>query len=145
MNRYIIVETSTGIVRNVIVKDPGVPYVIAGMDVLDASSVPPDVSIDWRRVGTQWIAPDLPVPSSASPATIRVALRRLHGVTNATLDATVSQIIATMPPDEQDDAETLWLYSVSIRRDHPLVAAVAAALNLSASQTDDVFRVADTI
>ena len=145
MNRYIIVETSTGIVRNVIVKDPGVPYVIAGMDVIDASSVPPDVSIDWRRVGTQWIAPDLPVPSSASPATIRVALRRLHGVTNATLDATVSQIIATMPPDEQDDAETLWLYSVSIRRDHPLVAAVAAALNLSASQTDDVFRVADTI
>jgi hypothetical protein len=86
-----------------------------------------------------------PVPEAASPATIRVALRRLHGVTNATLDATVSQIIATMPPDEQDDAETLWLYSVSIRRDHPLVAAVAAALNLSASQTDDVFRVADTI
>lgn len=86
-----------------------------------------------------------PVPAEASPATIRVALRRLHGVTNATLDATVSQIIATMPPDEQDDAETLWLYSVSIRRDHPLVTAVAAALNLSASQTDDVFRLADTI
>jgi hypothetical protein len=44
-----------------------------------------------------------------------------------------------------DDAETLWLYSVSIRRDHPLVAAVGVALNLSSSQIDDVFRTANTI
>jgi hypothetical protein len=86
-----------------------------------------------------------PVPEAASPATIRVALRRLHGVTNSTLDATVAAVIDSLPADEQDDAETLWLYSVSIRRDHPLVAAVAQAFSLTDAQTDEVFRVAETI
>jgi hypothetical protein len=87
-----------------------------------------------------------PVPESASPATIRVALRRLHGVTNAALDATVDAVLSQITdPGERDDAETLWLYSVSIRRDHPLVAAVAQAFNLTDAQIDDVFRVAETI
>lgn len=88
----------------------------------------------------------MPVPEAASPATIRVALRRLHGVTNAQLDATVGAVLASIQdPGERDDAETLWLYSVSIRRDHPLVAAVAQAFSLTDAQTDEVFRVAATI
>ena len=87
-----------------------------------------------------------PVPEAASPATIRVALRRLHGITNAALDATVGAVLASITdPGERDDAETLWLYSVSIRRDHPLVAAVGVALNLSSDQIDDVFRTAETV
>lgn len=87
-----------------------------------------------------------PVPEAASPATIRVALRRLHGVSNDTLDATVDAVLAGISdPGERDDAETLWLYSVSIRRDHPLVAAVGVALNLSSDQIDDVFRTAETV
>ena len=87
-----------------------------------------------------------PVPEAASPATIRVALRRLHGITNATLDATVAAVLAGISdPGERDDAETLWLYSVSIRRDHPLVAAVAQAFSLTDAQTDEVFRVAATV
>jgi hypothetical protein len=88
----------------------------------------------------------MPVVEAASPATIRVALRRLHGVTNAALDATVGAVLAGIAdPGERDDAETLWLYSVSIRRDHPLVAAVGAALNLTPAEVDDVFRLAATI
>lgn len=86
-----------------------------------------------------------PVPEAASPATIRVALRRLHGVSNSALDATVAAVIDSLPIDEQDDAETMWLYSVSIRRDHPLVAAVGQVLNLTSAQVDEVFRVAATI
>jgi hypothetical protein len=87
-----------------------------------------------------------PVPEAASPATIRVALRRLHGIGNAALDATVGAVLASIPdPGERDDAETLWMYSVSIRRDHPLVAAVGAALNLTPDQVDEVFRVAATV
>ena len=87
-----------------------------------------------------------PVPEAASPATIRVAMRRLHGVSNAALDATVGAVLAGISdPGERDDAETLWLYSVSIRRDHPLVAAVGVALNLSSDQIDDVFRTAETV
>jgi hypothetical protein len=87
-----------------------------------------------------------PVPESATPATIRVALRRLHGVTNSTLDATVDAVLSQIPDDGQrEEAETLWLYSVSIRRDHPLVAAVGEALALTSAEVDEVFRVAETI
>jgi hypothetical protein len=87
-----------------------------------------------------------PVPEAATPATIRVALRRLHGVKNATLDATVQSVIASLPSEEdRDEAETMWTYSVSIRRDHPLVAAVGVALNLTTEQVNDVFRTAATV
>ena len=57
----------------------------------------------------------------------------------------MAAVIDSLPADEQDDAETMWLYSVSIRRDHPLVAAVGQVLSLTSDQVDDVFRVAATI
>ena len=122
--------------------------------VIGTIELPDDMPADevLRRTYTQsgmYSDPSLvpiPVPEAASPATIRVALRRLHGVTNAQLDATVGAVLASIPdPGERDDAETLWLYSVSIRRDHPLVAAVGSALNLTPAQVDDVFRLAVTI
>ena len=122
--------------------------------VIGTIELPDDMPADevLRRTYTQsgmYSDPSLvpiPVPEAASPATIRVALRRLHGITNAALDATVGAVLASIQdPGERDDAETLWLYSVSIRRDHPLVAAVGAALNLTPDQVDEVFRVAATI
>ena len=88
----------------------------------------------------------IPVPDAASPATIRIALRRLHGVPNSQLDFVVDSVIASIPdPDEREDARTLWTYSVSIRRDHPLVAAVSSSLSLTAADVDGVFRLAATI
>ena len=122
--------------------------------VLGTIELPDDMPADevLRRTFTnsgvvaEGVVMPTPVPEAASPATIRVALRRLHGVTNAQLDATVGAVLASIQdPGERDDAETLWLYSVSIRRDHPLVAAVAVAFNLTDAQTDEVFRVAATI
>ena len=122
--------------------------------VLGSIELPDDMPADevLRRTFTnsgvvaEGVVLPTPVPEAASPATIRVALRRLHGVTNAALDATVGAVLAAIhDPGERDDAETLWLYSVSIRRDHPLVAAVAQAFNLTDAQTDEVFRVAATI
>lgn len=86
-----------------------------------------------------------PVPDAASPATIRVALRRLHGVTNAQLDGIVAAVIDLLPSDQQEDAETLWIYGVSIRRDHPLVGAVAQQLSLTEGQIDEVFREAQRV
>ena len=122
--------------------------------VIGTIELPDDMPADevLRRTYTQsgmYSDPSLvpiPVPEAASPATIRVTLRRLHGISNAALDATVGAVLAGISdPDERDDAETLWLYSVSIRRDHPLVAAVAQAFSLTDAQTDEVFRVAVTI
>jgi hypothetical protein len=122
--------------------------------VLGTIDLPDDMPADevLRRTFTnsgvvaEGVVMPTPVPEAASPATIRVALRRLHGVTNATLDATLDAVLSQITdPGERDDAETLWLYSVSIRRDHPLVAAVGQALNLTSAQVDDVFRVAEII
>lgn len=122
--------------------------------VLGTIDLPDDMPADevLRRTFTnsgvvaEGVVMPTPVPEAASPATIRVALRRLNGISNAALDATVGAVLSTISdPGERDDAETLWLYSVSIRRDHPLVAAVGVALNLSSDQIDDVFRTAETV
>lgn len=84
-----------------------------------------------------------PPPPFATPASIRVALRRLHGITLSQLDAIIAQVIASMPDaGDQEDAEILWQYAVEIERNHPLVGAISMALNLTSEQIDDVFRAA---
>lgn len=89
---------------------------------------------------------NIPPPSTATPASIRVALRRTHGITLQQLDAVIYQIINSMPDaGAREDAEILWLYAVEIERAHPLVAAIGIALNLTSQQIDDVFRVAANI
>jgi len=88
----------------------------------------------------------VPPPESATPATIRIAMRRLYNITGAQFDAVVAQVIAAIP-DENDrqDALDLWQYAIEIQRTHPLVAAVAGVFGLSQQQIDDAFRFADTI
>lgn len=89
---------------------------------------------------------NMPPPSTATPASIRVALRRTHGVSLQQLDAVIYQIINSMPDaGAREDAEILWLYAVEIERSHPLVAAIGSALNLTSQQIDNVFRVAANI
>jgi hypothetical protein len=81
-----------------------------------------------------------PVPESIGPAQIRIALRRI-GVTSGQIYA----LISALPAEAQDDARDLWDYATVIRRDHALIATLAAGLGLSAEQVDDVFRAAATI
>lgn len=89
---------------------------------------------------------ELLVPEEATPASIRVALRRLHGITTSQLDVVIDQAISSMPDaGAQEDARILWMYAVEIQRTHPLVAAVGSALNLNDQQIDDVFRTAATV
>lgn len=116
--------------------------------VLGTIDLPDDMPADevLRRTYTQsgvvadGVVLPTPVPESASPATIRVALRRLHSISNAQLDATVDAVLGSIDnQEEREDAETLWTYSVSIQRNHPLVAAVGIAFNLTQNQIDDIF------
>lgn len=83
-----------------------------------------------------------PVPAHVGPAHLRIAMRRLHGITAGQVYAAISAI-----PDQaaQDDARDLWDYATEIRRDHPLVASFAAAFALTPAQVDDTFRLAATI
>lgn len=122
--------------------------------VLGTIDLPADMPADevLRRTYTQsgviaeGVVLPTPVPETATPATIRIALRRLHGISTAQLDATVNAIIGSISnPNEQEDARDLWNYAVDIERTHLLVEAVGQSLNLSSTDIDNVFRVAKTI
>lgn len=94
----------------------------------------------------EWVDVPVPVPQSATHMAIRVALRRLHGVSTQQLDAAVSQVIGAIPDSgDREDAEIMWHYASNVERSHPLVAAIGSALNLTSEQVDEVFRVAVTV
>ena len=70
---------------------------------------------------------------AASPVQVRRWLLR-QGVTAAMIEAT----IATLVPDEMEQAESLvlWEYSTEINRDHPLVNLLAAELGFDQAALD---------
>lgn len=88
----------------------------------------------------------VPVPLTISPAQLRIAVRRALFMDSAALDSFVSAVFANIADDgEREDAETLWTFSTTIERSHPLVVAAAAALSLDDEQVDNLFRIAATI
>lgn len=92
-------------------------------------------------------APPLsPVPSQIGPAQLRVALHRLHDIAPASVDAAIDSVIDAIPDTEARlEARIYADYSTGYLRAHPLVAAIAAALNLSSDQVDEVFRLGATL
>jgi hypothetical protein len=97
--------------------------------------------VAWRELNPAPPTP-VPVPESASPAYLRVALRRLHGITSPMILAKIELI-----PDPQDrqDADDLWEYATQIRRTHPLVVSLAASFALTEAEVDQVFILAEQL
>lgn len=107
-----------------------------------------DASKPNNNIIEEYDVPDslFPPPDKATPATIRIAMRRLYSITGQQFDAVVAQVIAAIPSEaDRQDATDLWQYAVEIQRTHPLVAAVANVFGLSQQQIDDAFRFAATI
>ncbi len=73
-----------------------------------------------------------PVPEAVSPRQIRKAL------TAAGLRATVETAVAASPQDVRDE----WEYALEVRRDYPLMTAMAAQLGLTDAELDNLFRTA---
>lgn len=73
-----------------------------------------------------------PVPAAVTPLQMRRALRA------AGLKAAVDTMVAQM----DEEAREAWEYSVTIPRDHPLIATAAQQLNMTGAQVDDLFRAA---
>jgi hypothetical protein len=73
-----------------------------------------------------------PVPASVSPRQARTALRA------AGLLSAVNAAVAAAGEQAQID----WDYALEVRRDNPLIASMAAGLNLTSEQVDDLFRAA---
>lgn len=99
------------------------------------------VTEDLVARNTQYHNPVFPVPASISPAQLRIIMRRVLGYDAAALGAFVEQVFSSIPDDGmREDARTLWEFSTTIERSHPLVVAAATQLNLTDAQVDDLFR-----
>lgn len=86
-------------------------------------------------------APEPPVPEEVTPRKFRLAALAA-GIDPEMVDARIADI---PEPVQRRAAEIEWTYASAIRRDHPLVAAMAAALGLAEQDVDDLFRAAAQI
>jgi hypothetical protein len=85
--------------------------------------------------------PPQPVPYSTTPSFLRMAMLDA----GIDLNSITSLIDATVDPIEREKIRAQWEYSLSIRRDHPLVISFGANLGLTESQIDDIFRNAEAL
>lgn len=81
------------------------------------------------------------IPQVVTIAQARKALI-MGGVSIAQVDATINAI---EDATERELAQTDWEYSATVRRDSPLVVTLGPLLDLSESQIDDLFVLADTL
>jgi hypothetical protein len=75
------------------------------------------------------------VPASVTPLQARRALRQAGLL--AAVEAAVAQA--------DDDTQDAWQYALSIERSNPIIAALAAQLDMTDEQIDDLFRLAATL
>jgi hypothetical protein len=111
------------------------PAGTGGLVPLDGA--PAGVAIGWSWTPESGFEPPaLVVPAEVTPAQMRRQLRRvtLPDGRNARTVAD-NWIAGSGNGDLQDE----WEYGLTIRRDHPAIAALAAAYGLSAATVDGLF------
>lgn len=94
--------------------------------------------------GGAWVVADVvppapPVPEVVSMRQARIALLLLGHL------ASVTAAISGMPGMEGDVARVEWEYAQEVRRDSPLIAALAPVLGLSKEQLDGLFVQASSL
>lgn len=114
-----------------------------GKDGLTAEKgAPADAEADIRGALEAWSNPTpLPIPAEVGPAQLRIAMRRA-AIDPANIDSAIAEIA---DPVERANAGDLWHRASTIKREHPLIANLAAAMGLTTEQVDDVFRDAEGI
>ncbi len=79
----------------------------------------------------------VPAPEAVTARQARLALLAV-----GKLDM-IEAALAQMPGPQGRAAQIEWEYALEIRRDSPLIAALAPALGLTMEQVDDLFRAAE--
>jgi len=69
----------------------------------------------------------------------------LAAVGPGTIPAALAQLVAALPVDKPYDARILLIGATQFDRQHPMVAAIAAAFGWTNAQTDDLWRAAATL
>lgn len=133
MSRYAIVKN--GSVDNIVLADASF---IAGLQSATGVLIP-DTST--ATIGDMWDgvtftkppAPPTPVPQAV---TMRQARLALYG---AGLLATVNSAIAGMTGAQGEAARIEWEFSSEVKRNQPLVMALAPVLGMTQAQLDQLF------
>ena len=76
------------------------------------------------------------VPERITPRQFRLAIFRLHGVTDAQIEAA---IIENIPEPQRTEALIEYRTSTYFRRSHPMLAGVAAMFGLTSEDLDQIF------
>ena len=135
MARYAIIEN--GIVQNITLWDgdtetwspPEGQEAVLATDEATVGSTYAD------GIFTPPAPPPIPVPDKVSPLQMRRALRHLG------LKATVDGFLAT----QSDEVNESWEYATEIQRSNELIAMAAMGLGMTDEQTDDLFRLANSL
>ncbi len=96
----------------------------------------PEIGSTWT--GSEWTAPPPPEPAPLPPLTRRQLRLGLLSIGITAEDVEV-QINAIADPTERAYGMIEWQDATQFRRDHPLLAQVAAAMELPAEQVDDLW------
>lgn len=101
----------------------------------------PDAPEDARQVwgGAQWGEAQPSVPQSVTMRQARLAMLQ------AGILDDVEALIASMPGDDGRAARIDWEYALEVRRDWPLIAALAQQMSLTSEQVDELFIAAASI
>ncbi|MBD3762445.1 hypothetical protein [Rhizorhabdus sp.] len=86
-------------------------------------------------------AEDPPAPP-AVPQQVTARQARLALLSAGKLDM-IEGALAALPGPEGRAAQIEWEYASEIRRDSPLIAALAPAIGFNDAQVDDLFRMAE--
>jgi hypothetical protein len=81
------------------------------------------------------------IPSVCTPRQLRIALIQT-GISLSMIQAFIDSI---QDPIQKEIAIVEWEYALEIHRQHPLVLGIAANLNLTQKQIDDIFVLAGTL
>ncbi len=129
-------RTENGIVTDTLRVDPFTIFPSAyASQFIDA---PEGVQRGWLFDGANYVAPPIAapvVPQSISPRQLRQALTR------AGLRAGVEAAVLAGDQDTKDWYE----FATAFERNHPRVAAMAAALGVSEQSLDDLWILAETL
>lgn len=95
----------------------------------------PDMAEEWLDDGHPDLAPQPVIPSTVTMRQARLALLQ---------SGLLSQVNSAVAAADEATKIT-WDYSSEVHRNHPFVAALAAALNLTEAQLDGLFTLAASL
>ena len=118
-----------------------------GLGIVPFGASPNDVEQHGREIYARALAGDFgPIAAYVAPPVVIPTVVTMRQARLAMLDAgiltSVSNAITAMTGPTGEAARIEWEYSPTLKRDHPLVASLSAALGLSSAQLDELFTVA---